>query len=321
MNTTILAVPFTGLGLYSGFRGNSWLHNRIKVFEQFVVPSMLNQTDRDFLVCIFWRPEERTNKYVIALEKRLSEIPNFRFKFIYSGILMYDDKYPDDVARERLANSLHLALEHMLDITHDSEWIYWLLQPSDDCYHKETVRSVKEAFKNPETEAVSFTKGYLCNYTTKELLEYNPETNPPFAAIKYSRGTFFDPAKHLKYVSLKEDAGKYKAGTPLPSHEYLPKCLKTDFFEGRGFLVGTHLSNISTTFDHPYGGTPVKDREQILDQFGIATAEVFKPPISIRSKIFHALPYGVKRKLRYWGGDCKWPLRPLFSWFYHFIRG
>ena len=33
----LIYCPFTGLGLYNGFRGNRWLKNRIKIFKEFVV--------------------------------------------------------------------------------------------------------------------------------------------------------------------------------------------------------------------------------------------------------------------------------------------
>jgi len=319
----IFATPFTGLGLYNGFRGNRWLRNRITVFKQFVIPSLLNQTDRDFLHWIQWRPEERSNPQVIALGKYLETIPNYRFMFTFGGAVMYDDKYPHKEAHNRLANSLSDSLAPLLDLAPE-ETIIWMMQPSDDCYDREVVASVKAAFSNnPEYGAVSFEKGFLANYTTKEVVEYDPATNPPFAAIKFTRKVFFDPAAHLQHIGLKEDAGPYLKGTPLPSHEYLPKCLNTMFFEGRGFLVGTHLDNISTTFDHPYGKRKIEGdaRDIVLDRFGILTVPAYKPPFSLRRKLFHALPYQVKRKLRYWGGDCNWFLRPLFGALYNFLRG
>ncbi len=310
----VLVVPFTGLGLYGGFRGNRWLRNRIAVFERFVIPSLLNQTDRDFLLWVCWRPEERTNKLVVALKKRLEEIPNFKVVFSYEGIPMYDDKYDHAVAVDRLANTLNRVQYDLINVLTDCEEIYWLLQPSDDCYDKNTVASVKAGFAINHCDALSFTKGYLCNYTTKEVLEYNPKTNPPFAAIRFKREVFFDPAKHLKHISLKQDADKYKMGTPLPSHEYLPKCLTTLYFEGRGFLVGTHGENISTHFNHPYGGARFEgiERDQILDNFGLANVEPIQLPFSLRKWIMRHLPHQWRRKLRYWFGEI-WGQR-IYQW-------
>jgi hypothetical protein len=296
----IFGVPFTGLGLYGGFRGDRWLKNRIKIFEQFVLPSLLNQSDRDFALAIFWRPEERFNKIVRDFEERMSR-SGLQCKFIYSGILMYDDKYEDKRARERYGDALHSGLHELLDLAPDADYIYWMLQPSDDCYHRETVRSVKLAFQDPDTDAISGWGGYICNYKTGEVREYNPKTNPPFAAIKFERITFFDPARHLVYLGLKEDTEKYKAGTPLPSHEYLPKCLRTKYFGDRSFLVGCHGENISTFFNHPYGGQEVD--QSILEFFGIRYVGRLKLKFSLRKWVMNKLPHPVRRKLRYWFGE------------------
>src|SRR6185312_3655892 len=261
----LVMTPFTGLGLFCGFRGNRWLRNRIKVFEAFVIPSLLNQTDRDFTLWVCWRREERENKQVKDLFLRLQVLP-FPVVFTYSGIPIYDDKYDDQTARERLYQTIKNFPE-LMDAVPDCDELYMLIQPSDDLYDRNTIDSVKRAFQRKETQAVVFEHGYICNYSTLEVKEYNPTTTPPFAAIKFDREVFFSPEKHLKYVALKRDSGKYKAGTPYPSHEYLKDCFNTGVFQGRGFLVGTHGENISTHWNHPFSGASV---EGVLGNFGIA---------------------------------------------------
>lgn len=308
----LVCVPFTGLGLYGGFRGNRWLRNRISVFEKFVIPSLLNQTDRDFIVWIAWRREEFDNIFVKALYARLLRIPNFKVVFTYSGCPLFDDKYEDEVARTRLFQAIKGASPQLMDAVGDCSDIYMLIQPSDDLYDRFTVESVKKAFKADEKlEAVVFTQGFLCNYNTLETVEYNPDTIPPFAAIKFSRKTFFDPVAFLTYLGLKKDAGKYKKGIPYPSHEYLGDCLRIALFQGRGFLVGTHGENISTHFNHPFGGAKV---EGILDSFGIGGVEPLVLPISFRKWVMRRLPYRWQRKLRYIFGE------KIYSRFYNFIR-
>jgi len=316
-NTFLVYTPFTGLGLYGGSRGNRWLRNRIAVFKRFVIPSLLNQTDRNFVHWISWREEDRGNKYIKELEEYLSEIPNYKFVFTYNGITIWDDKYEEKEARERLVNSLVRTLPQLFDYAPDCEEIYWLLQPSDDLYDKMTVESVRKAFKeDPSMQAVVYTEGYMCNYTNKDLAEYNPKTLPPFCAIRFPRETFFDAGKHMTYIALKEHRGKYKKGTPQPSHEYLEDCLKTARFKGRGFLVGCHGENVSTHFNHPYKGKEINgvDKAIILNRFGIADAEALPLPISIRKKILRMLPHSVQRKLRYWFGE------KIYQRIYNFLR-
>lgn len=298
----VVCVPFTGLGLYGGFRGNRWLRNRIKVFEQFVIPSLQAQTDQEFVLWVCWRREERTNPQVIQLYQRLFNMPrSFGVVFTYAGVPFWDDKYPDEVARERLLTTLRGSLREIIDLVTDCEEVYWLLQPSDDLYERHTIELVKKSFaKNPEIQAATYARGYLCNYATKQVLEYNPQTNPPFFAIRFPREVFFDPGRHATYT------GPYK------SHEYVGEKLRLGVFEDRGFLVGTHGENISTHFNHPYGGKEV--HPEVLDLFGIRNVPMLTLPISYRKMLMRRLPYRVQRKLRYWFGE------KLYARFYNWIR-
>lgn len=302
MNKLIVNVPFTGLGLYGGFRGNRWLRNRIKIFEQFVVPSLQNQVDQDFILWVSWRKEEKTHPYVIGLKQRLDK--KFKTVFTYTGCPFWDDKYEDDIARDRLFWTLKDALPELMDAVGSPDNVIWMLQPSDDCYHAMTFASVKAELEKPEIDVVSFKHGYLCNYNTKEVLEYNPKTNPPFFAVKYPTKTFFDPGAHMNFTG------------PFKSHEYIGEKLRVGYFDARGFLVGTHGENISTHFNHPYGGAKIEgaEKQELLHSFGLLDVPPLKLPFSIRKWIMRHLPHQWRRKLRYWFGEI------IGNKIYHWIR-
>lgn len=284
----VVCVPFTGLGLYGGFRGNRWLRNRITIFKQFVIPSLQAQTDKEWVLWVAWRPEERVNPQVKSLHWWLTLQLDQPVVFTYSGCPFWDDKYPDDVAEERLRKTLRDGLPNLLEELGDCDEVYWLLQPSDDLYEKNTIDLVKGALSYPKIQAVTYTKGYIMNYSTKQILEYNPKTNPPFFAIKFPRNVFFNAEKHMDYT------GPYK------SHEYVGDKLNLYKLDGRGFVVGTHGENISTHFDHPYGGEEVRG---ILDNFGIMDVPPLKLPLSLRKKFMRRLPHKWRRKLRYIFGE------------------
>lgn len=287
MSKMVVCVPFTGLGLYGGYRGDRWLRNRIKIFKQFVVPSLLNQTDQDFVLWVAWREEEKMNLNVDELYFFLKE--RFNVVFTYTGCPMWDDKYPDDVARERLFRTLKGALPELMEPLAEADEILWLLQPSDDCYHQNTFASFKKSFADKkDVNVISFQRGFICNYTTMEVLEYNPKTNPPFFCVRYPRKAFFDPGLHMNWTG------------PFKSHEYIGEKLNEEFFDGRGFLVGCHGENISTHFNHPYGGERV---EEILPSFGLSGVESLSLPFSLRKWVMRHLPHPVRRKLRYWFGE------------------
>ena len=302
--THFLYTPFTGLGLYGGSRGNAWLKNRIQIFKQFVIPSLLAQTSKNFILWVSWRFEEKNNSLVKELKNYLDDIKEFPTVFTYSGVCFWDDKFSDDVARSRLLSSLHGSIGELLDTIGEAKTVLMTIQPSDDLYHADTVRNVQSILQNPKLEAVGFDRGYICNYQTKEVKEYNPTTNPPFFTIKFPRDVFADPLKHAQYISIKKDIGKYKAGTPYPSHEYLPDALTYGIIRKRGFVVGCHSSNISTHFNIPFAGEKVA-KEALLD-FGIYTTPTLKIRFNFRKIVLRMLPYRVQRKLGYWFGELLW---------------
>ncbi len=294
-----LYCPWTGLGLYNGFRGNRWLRNRLKLFKQFVIPSLRNQTNKNFVLWCSWRYEERNNPYVKELVSYLDKIKEFKTVHTFHGICFYDDKYEPKEARNRLLGSLHDSIGDLLDTIGEVDYVYMTIQPSDDCYRKDAVQGIQAIFKElPAYNAFGFSQGYIMNYLTKEIAEYNPTTNPPFYTIKFPRDVFCDPLKHAGYTSLKRDVGQYKKGTSLPSHEYVGDCLYYGTVKERGFIVGIHGENISTTFNHPYRGEMV-DKE-VLKDFGLYDVPPLKLRLSLRKWILKKLPYKVQRKLRYW---------------------
>ena len=309
----LMQVPFTGLGLYNGFRGNRFLLNRIRIFKQFVIPSLQNQTNKNFILHCCWRAEEKSNRYVKELITYLENIKEFKTVHTFTGIFFYDDKYPDAVAKERLVTALHGEMGNLINAIGECDYVLATIQPSDDCYHKNAVKIIQEGFELTDCQAIGFGKGYICNYLTKEVSEYNPSTNPPFYTIKFLREDFIDPFKHIRFTSLKRDVGKYKAGTPLPSHEYVGDCLKYGIINERGFLVGTHTANISTYFNHPFKGEPVD--KKILKDFGIYDAPLLKLKTSFRNSIMSRLPFPAQRKLRYWLGER------FYQRIYNLIRG
>lgn len=306
----LLYMPLLGLGLYNGYRGERFLRNRIKIIKQFVVPSLLTQTNKDFILWISVRREDKGNKQIKELKEYFDTIKDFKTVITYSGCCFYDDKYPDDVARERLINALQGAMADLINTIGQCDYVLMTIQPSDDLYHPNAIETLQTAFKEGDFEAVGFKKGYIANYQTLAMREYNPTTNPPFYTIKFPRKIFIEPLDHCNYTAIKKDIGKYKAGTPIPSHEYVGDALNYLQIDARGFTVGCHGDNISTQFNNPFAG----------DEVSPLKAEPLIIPFSLGRLVFEKLPYSWKRKLRWWAGEKKWILRPLFSIIYNLLR-
>jgi len=294
-------VPFTGLGLYGGHRGKRWLRNRIKIFCQFVVPSLRAQSSQDFIIWVSWRPEDRGCKQIIQLEDFLQSIfTEERVMFTYSGVCFWDDKYDDKTAHNRLVTAIHGSLGELYNVIGEADSVLMTIQPSDDCYYSHAVEDIQNIFaSDPMLQAFGYSRGYVMDYVNLKIAEWNPRTTPPFYTIKFPREIFTDPFKHVSYA-------------PIKSHEYVKNHLKVIYSDARGFLVGTHGENISTIFNHPFKGQDVG--LETLENFGLKDVSPLCIPVSFRKVLMRKLPHGWQRKLRYWFGER------LYARIYNFLR-
>lgn len=170
-----LYVPFTGLGNFQGFRGNRWLRNRIKIFKQFTLESLKAQTNKNFILWVSWRWEEKRNPIVKDFMKFMESVKEFKTVHTFHGLCFYDDKHEDGVERARLADSIHRTAGELRNVMGAPDYVYVTIQPSDDCYADWTVETIQKFFdKFPDYGAVGFTKGFICDYTTKKVSHYNP---------------------------------------------------------------------------------------------------------------------------------------------------
>lgn len=294
-----LYVPFCGLGNFGGWRGERWFRNRMKIFKQFVVPSLLNQTNKNFTVWISFTQGQKNHILVDALDIYLTEV-GLPHVFTYHGICFYDDKHPKEDARRILVENLHGTMGELLDDMGDVDEVLMTIQPSDDCFYSGAVEEIQREL-NSDLEAVGYKHGYIINYLTLEISNYDCLTNPPFYTIKFDKATFIDPVEHCDYTALKHDVPGYETGTPLPSHEWVKYCLNYKQIDRRGFLVGTHGDNISTNWQIPYKGVGVLSRVGV--QFGLAGVGRLKVKVPLWKRLYLLFPHKVQRKLRYWWSE------------------
>jgi hypothetical protein len=278
--THFLYVPFTGLGLRGGYRGDTWLKNRIRIFKEYTLKSILNQTNQNFVLWISWRPEDYNNPIVEDLFRHLSGIESLDFVFTYRGPCFWDDKYENDKLMHRLANTLP-RLEPLVQGDHVLMTIY----PSDDMYMSDMVETMQN-WPSDNVDVMGYLDGYIMQYSTKKIAEYNPETKPPFFTIRFPRDVFLDPVKHYEFT------GPYK------SHEFVGDTMRYLAVPGRGFVVGTHGENISTVFNHPYKGRELSPASQEADLVKYKTGTYYSDPLVTRQglrlwsrRILNILPF------------------------------
>jgi len=260
----LIQIPFTGLGLQNGYRGDEWLRHRIEIFKNYTLKSLLNQTEKRFVTWLCFREKEKTNLQVIELFAYLTSL-NFPVIFTFGGIVFWDDKYPNDNLLERLK----ITLPELKNIVGNKKYVYETILASDDMYHKDAFKTIQQQ-EFREQKALVHWKGFILNQETGQLAEWKPIENhlPPFYTIMYPADVFMNPEKHFEYMK------GYKSHEDI---ERLFDCVKLPDYR---YCVVTHGKNISTTWQwhrlfklirHPFIGREFKGekKEKWLREFGV----------------------------------------------------
>lgn len=285
--------PFTGVGV-PGWRGDAWFADRIEVFKNYTLKSLQNQSNKNFVLWITFRPEEASNPLMSRLEQYL-KMADMQYVMTFNGLMYHDDKYTKDI-NSRVKNwgrlvracwrngnwkdlgktiltslddknsTLEFRLGASLDVLRpyfgDADHVLLTRIDSDDMFRHDAVQLIQNAAFTGMYEAISFSAGYIHNTTTGEVAEYDPATNPPFHTLIFPGQVFFNHHAHLAHY------GWFK------SHEDIPHIFNTLRYEFRAFCVTTHSpkNHISTLYRHPYKGKDILDaeeRREILYSFGI----------------------------------------------------
>lgn len=290
-------VPFTGLGAHGGFRGDQWLKNRIDIFKEYVLPSLVLQ-GREFYTWFCWRKEEEWNPIVREFINYLQRVEGVYPLHTFGGIPFWDDKYDEKEASARLMKTLEVSLPELKSAVGESPYVLLTIQPSDDMYFSDAPKKLREKAKELvdsgiNLAAIGWKKGYIMNYWDKEISEYMNDTTPPFFTIMMKSDVFLDPKKH------------YEATGPYKSHEYIVDHMPYYDLGGRGFVVGTHGENISTTYHHRYRGRVLTPEESSGVMIRTGTLESrpmrFPPSLRLRARrLVNRLPFNTKLKELYY---------------------
>ena len=273
-NIHVLAIPVTGVGLGGGFKSNRWFAHRIKIFKEYTLKSLANQNNKDFLVWVWMRPEEKENPLTQEIINALED-SGLTYHISYDGLLYWDDKFTVQNLKTKLRNfakmfwdgwhekdlkpisqilkyaweeknkTLPKRLKHALEglktalRVKEYDWVYLTRLDSDDMLHMEAVDLIQS--REPDwKKALVMDKGYMYNTVTGQLGEWLPPTNPPFHTITFPATHFFGTGKHLSYY------GDFR------SHEDIPKVFKCETLDLYKYCVTAHgKDHISTAWDVP----------------------------------------------------------------------
>lgn len=271
----IVITPMTGVGINRGFKGEKWFKDRIEIFKKYTLQSLINQSNRAFLLWLTFRPQEENHPLVKELEQYLKE-KKVSTIMTFHGLMWWDDKFSKnlksvimnggrilrqcwreknfwplipnglEVIFSRKNKTLICRLEKVLyELSQlkelgDANYVYVTRIDSDDMFHKEVVAEIQRVI--PFGGALVYKNVYVYNSNTGEMAEWEPKTTPPFYTIIFLGSKFFNPIEHVRF---------YK---DFQSHEDIPKIFKTKQLEDGRYCVVVHRNQISTIWDHPFRG-------------------------------------------------------------------
>lgn len=243
---------FTGRGI-PGYGGDEWYEKRIETFKKYCVPSLRNQTNKDFIHWICFRPEEKDNKLTKELGKYLDSL-NYKYIFTFHGQPFRDDKKSDLSLLKRLRGSI----EDIKKYIEGKDYVLFSVLDSDDMYRDDYIEIVqKEPYKYKK--AMIAVKGFALNTFTGQLADWNHPSCPPYYTIFFPVEVFLNAEKHLEYYY------------PFVSHEDTLKVFECENLPEYMYCCTMHSGNISTAWFNQCRGREYfydNQKQIILKKFG-----------------------------------------------------
>lgn len=246
---------------------DKWLRERISYFKKYTIPSLQNQTNKNFIHWISFAEGTRFCGEVLKLHDYLKSI-DYPFIFTFQGQPYWDDK--DRYSNEKIPVGTNPTLKRRLEAslsviekyTKGKEYVYFTVLDSDDMLHRDFIENVQKIpFK--ERRVVVCGKGYALahlseRYPKAEVADWIPTTNPPFYTIMYPTDVFTDAEKKLKYDE------------PFRSHEDIPRVFEPIKLPDYSYCYLFHMANKGTSWEHPFRGQvyPEEQWKKIIKGYG-----------------------------------------------------
>lgn len=143
-----------------------WTRRRIKLFETYCLPSLLNQSNKNFTWLIYF--DKQTPDEFKPLIDELCRNHTFIQPRFADGNDEFEKKYLRDI--KTLADG--------------AEWLLISRTDNDDCLHKDAIQTIQDNFKQQDNFLISLTSGYTFNVVTKELSHYFYPMSPFITIIE-----------------------------------------------------------------------------------------------------------------------------------------
>lgn len=226
----------------------SWIHwtrNRIELFNEYCLPSVINQSSKSFIWLLYFDTEtpEEFNEFLNML--RVFPFINICY---CKGIEDFNANYIREV-KKRAGRFV--------------KWIVTSRIDNDDCLHKDAIKTIQESFVKKHKFLISLASGYILNISDKKLSHYFYPMSPFISLIESSEnvtGGVFERG-HTKWDSLRLFIYR-----EIWLEYFKKKSRESRFILKQPMWIQTvHGGNVSNNF---YRGLPVI-KERNLSDFAI----------------------------------------------------
>mgnify|MGYP001591246201 CR=1 FL=1 len=237
----VFNIPFTGKtpkGINKdGFTSQEWYEKRADIFINYTLKSLKQQTNKNFILWITFRPQEIFNgtTKIIAQALTKSGIQNI---MSFNGTMFTEDKaiWHNTDLKERLEKCLHTLKEFV----GDADYVYETNLDSDDTVHKKFSEIVLN-YRYKKRGALYCQKGFVYRTTGQVAEWFNPISQQNYT-IMFPVKTYFDAEKRLKYLD------------GLKTHEEVPTKFEANKMPDGMYCSIIHGDNITTEWTHPFRG-------------------------------------------------------------------
>lgn len=289
----VIYIPFSGVGLFDDPDDNNWLDYRIKIFKDFTLNSLLNQSLKPDLLWLSFDGREGS-PLIDELEAYLwDKVPTV---ITYNGLIYKDDKYIFRLRTTPVYASTFSYAWRMLGRTIKRKnskifirFIYRLLFKNltlasrlDKSLLKVRLALAKLPGIDPKTiEQFNLSENFNYIYLTRldsddmidtEWIEELSKHEPLFQlCFTRDRGYIYNtntkelahwlPIKHPQFFTLCIPSNVFRKGKFFKeywgnyiSHEDVTKVFKSKYIKDHQYLMLIHGNQISSTWNHPFKG-------------------------------------------------------------------
>ncbi len=219
-----------------------WTRNRIALFTEYCLPSVLNQSTRDFTWLIYFDADtpQEFNDFI----KRLETFPFISICYC-RGIEDFNKTYFREV-RSRIGESV--------------KWVITTRIDNDDSLHMDAVKVIQQNFTERHKFLISLASGYILNIHDKTLSHYFYPMSPFISLIE---DTDKEPEGVFEKIHTRWDSLRLFIIKEIWFEWFNRKARKSRFILKRPMWIQTvHGENVSNSF---YRGVPVLGKRDLKD--------------------------------------------------------